>query len=54
MSPKGTVVRVRWVVAVVVVVALLVAWVVVAEMDHRSVAKCAPGAVRIHEKCIQT
>jgi hypothetical protein len=48
------VVRVRWVVAVLVVVALLVVWVVFAEMDHSPVTKCPAGSVRMHSKCIQT
>jgi hypothetical protein len=51
---KGSVVRVRWVVAVLVVLALLVAWVAYADLNHSPVTRCAPGTVRVHGACIQT
>ena len=51
---EGSVVRVRWIIAVVAVLALLVAWVVLADLNRGPVAKCGPGAIRVHGTCIQT
>jgi hypothetical protein len=50
----GRVLRVRWIIAVLVVLALLVTWVVFAELHHGPVPGCAPGTVRVHGTCIQT
>jgi hypothetical protein len=46
--------RVRWVVAVLVVSALLVAWVVFAELHRGPGIRCPAGTVRVHAACIQT
>jgi hypothetical protein len=48
------VVRVRWIIAVLVVLALLVTWVVFAELHRGPVTRCAAGTVRVHGACIQT
>jgi hypothetical protein len=45
----------KWVIAGVIVVALLVVWVVVSlTVDRRPETTCPAGSVRIHERCIST
>jgi hypothetical protein len=46
--------RVRWIIAVVAVLALVVAWVVFADLNHGRVTRCPAGTVRVHENCVQT
>jgi hypothetical protein len=45
---------VRWIIAVLVVLALIVAWVVLATMKHGPVTECPPGTIRVHGTCIHT
>jgi hypothetical protein len=54
MPSIGSVVRVRWLIAVFVVLALLVTWVVFAELHRGPATRCAPGTVRVRGACIQT
>ncbi len=45
----------KWVIAGVIVVALLVAWVVVSlTVDRGPVTACPSGSVRVREHCIPT
>ena len=53
LMPSDSVVWVRWIVAVLVVLALLVAWVVLADLNRGPATSCAPGTVRVHGACIQ-
>jgi hypothetical protein len=47
------VIQMRWIVAGVVVTALIVTWVLVSiNLDRKPNATCPAGSVRLHERCI--
>jgi hypothetical protein len=44
----------KWIIAGVVVIALLVAWVVLSlASNRRPVTTCPSGSIRVHENCIR-